>query len=198
MLIAGLGNPGKEYEHTRHNAGFWCIDSLASCFKANFSLNKSYMAEIASFPFGNETNYILKPLTYMNNSGEAIFKFAEEKGLEPSQILVIEDDINLPTGKIRLRAKGSHGGHNGLKSIISFIGEDFWRLRIGVGLPNKAEANKNEHEKLVSHVLGEISEDERQIFKKITAIIPELAEDWLSGKGILAMNKFNTINFGEN
>ena len=196
MLIVGLGNPGKEYENTRHNVGFWSIDKLASFFNAVFSPVRKYKAEIASFRFDSEIHYLLKPMTYMNNSGDAVWAFLEDKPTEASNILVFEDDINLPIGRIRLRANGSAGGHNGLKSIISRIGEGFWRLRIGVGQP-KSEENEgaSEHEKLISHVLGEISHGEARILKKVIDQIPEIAQYWLSNEGNKAMNKYNSMVF---
>ena len=196
MLIVGLGNPGKEYENTRHNAGFWCADKLASHFAVGFSPIRKYQADIAVFKYNSNTHYLLKPLTYMNNSGEAVWAFLQDKNIETSQILVIEDDINLPVGRIRLRANGSAGGHNGLKSIISKIGEDFWRLRIGVGQPQTDNSNSdNEHEKLISHVLGEINPSEAIILRQVIKIIPELAQDWLNGEGSKVMNKFNPMKF---
>ncbi len=196
MLIVGLGNPGKEYENTRHNAGFWCADKLASHFAVGFSPIRKYQADIAVFKYNSNTHYLLKPLTYMNNSGEAVWAFLQDKNIEASQILVIEDDINLPVGRIRIRANGSAGGHNGLKSIISKIGEDFWRLRIGVGQPQTDNSNSdNEHEKLISHVLGEISPSEAIILRQVIKIIPELAQDWLNGEGSKVMNKFNPMKF---
>lgn len=198
MLIVGLGNPGKEYENTRHNVGFWSIDKLASFFATAFSPIRKYKAEIASFKFNSKSHYLLKPMTYMNNSGDAVWAFLEDNQTESSNILVIEDDINLPIGRIRLRANGSAGGHNGLKSIISRIGDGFWRLRIGVGLP-KSEGNDgtSEHEKLISHVLGEISLSEARILKQVINQIPEIAQYWLSNDGNKAMNLYNPMVFGK-
>ena len=198
MLIVGLGNPGKEYENTRHNVGFWSIDKLASFFATAFSPIRKYKAEIASFKFNSESHYLLKPMTYMNNSGDAVWAFLEDNQTESSNILVIEDDINLPIGRIRLRANRSAGGHNGLKSIISRIGDGFWRLRIGVGLP-KSEENDgtSEHEKLISHVLGEISLSEARILKQVINQIPEIAQYWLSNDGNKAMNLYNPMVFGK-
>lgn len=195
MLIVGLGNPGKEYEKTRHNVGYWCADKLAKHFATNFSKSRKYNAEIADFVVAGEKHSIMKPLTYMNNSGEAVNPFIEDHNLSSSSVLVFEDDINLPTGKIRIRAEGSAGGHNGLKSIISFIGEGFWRVRIGVGQPADKNSHGTEHEKLVSHVLGEITEAENQLFAKILLSVPEICENWLFGDGKKAMNKFNSMKW---
>lgn len=196
MLIVGLGNPGKEYERTRHNVGYWCVDKLASHFSAHFSNIRKYNSEIAEFRFSGEKHVLMKPLTYMNNSGEAVGAFAQFNKLESSQILVFEDDINLPIGKVRIRAEGSAGGHNGLKSIISYVGESFWRVRIGVGQPaDNSKKTATEHEKLVSHVLGEISQEETLLFEKILTSVPEIAETWLLGQGNKAMNKFNAMKW---
>ena len=196
MLIIGLGNPGKEYENTRHNVGFWSIDKLASFFATHFSPVRKYIADIASFKHNSETHYLLKPMTYMNNSGDAVWAFLQDKNIDASNILVIEDDINLPVGKIRLRSNGSAGGHNGLKSIISKIGEGFWRLRIGVGLPKSENSDQtSEHEKLISHVLGEISPSEALILRQVINSVPEISQYWLSGEGNKAMNKFNSMEF---
>ena len=195
MLIVCLGNPGKEYVNTRHNAGFWCADKLADLFHTKFISNKKYLGEIAAFTFNAETHFLLKPLTYMNNSGESVFALLQDVPLEASNILVIEDDINLSVGRVRLRAKGSSGGHNGLKSIISKIGENFWRLRIGVGQPHE-KTNNNEHEVLISHVLGKISSQEAQILEKVIEAVPDIVRDWLNDDGMKAMNKYNPMEFG--
>ena len=195
MLIVCLGNPGKEYENTRHNAGFWCASKLANFFHTKFSSNRKYHGEIASFTFETSNHFLMKPLTYMNNSGEAVYALLQDKPFEPKQILVIEDDINLPVGRIRLRANGSAGGHNGLKSIISKIGEDFWRLRIGVGQPKKQDGEENEHEVLISHVLGEISPLEAQTLRKVIDVVPDIVKDWLANEGMKAMNKYNPMEF---
>ena len=221
MLIICLGNPGKEYEKTRHNAGFWCADKLANLFHTKFISNKKYLGEIAAFTFNAETHFLLKPLTYMNNSGgsiddtgsqinksndylidesenpseEAILSESDIKTSSKNKPVLKDDDINLPVGRVRLRAKGSAGGHNGLKSIISKIGENFWRLRIGVGLPNIQAGKNNEHEALISHVLGKISSQEAQILNKVIEIVPDLVKDWLNGEGLIAMNKYNNKEF---
>lgn len=195
MLIVGLGNPGKEYEHTRHNVGFWCADKLATHFSTKFSENRKYHAEMASFKLNGLSHQLMKPLTYMNASGEAVAAFVEENNISAADILVIEDDINLPIGRIRMRAEGSAGGHNGLKSIISVVGEGFWRIRVGVGQPKSTDSHESEHEKLISHVLGEISSAEAQIFKTVTNTIPEIVDSWLKGEGNQAMNLFNGKNF---
>jgi len=194
MIIAGLGNPGNEYEFTRHNAGFWALDVLAHKFKTEFKQDK-YNSLTCTFNFRGQTHTLVKPLTFMNLSGDAIAPLMRREDLLPQELLVIVDDISLPPGKVRLRQSGSDGGHNGLKSIISHIGQNFWRLRIGVGQPYTAETTQ--HRQLVSHVLGKISSEEGDVFQKILAEMPDLVRMWLIGMGSKAMSKYNSLNYNE-
>lgn len=135
-LIVGLGNPGQEYAHTRHNVGFMAIDKLAEQMKVNFSLERKLKAETAMLVHNNETLILAKPQTFMNLSGESVAKIAKFYKLEDSNIWVVSDDIDLGFGTIRVRYEGSSGGHNGLKSIIEKIGEEFGRFRIGIKNPS--------------------------------------------------------------
>jgi PTH1 family peptidyl-tRNA hydrolase len=129
-------------------------------------------------------------------SGESISGIMIETETSPDNLLVITDDINLPIGRIRLRASGSDGGHNGLKSIINHIGKGFWRLRIGVGLPvNEEEDDDDSHAQLVEHVLGSVSKEENEIFAAINKEMPELAALWLMGMGNKAMTRYNGAVF---
>lgn len=194
MIIAGLGNPGKEYEFTRHNAGFWVLDVLAHKFKTEFKQDK-YNSLTCTFNFRGQTHTLVKPLTFMNLSGDAIAPIMRREELLSQELLVIADDISLPLGKIRLRQNGSDGGHNGLKSIISHIGQNFWRLRIGVGQPSTAEVSQ--HRQLISHVLGNISSEEGAVFQKILTEMPDLVRMWLIGMGSKAMSKYNSLNYNE-
>lgn len=132
-MIVGLGNPGKEYEHTRHNVGFMALDELAKRKQIPIERLK-YRALTNTASFGNTRTLLMKPITYMNLSGEAVGEAARFFKLPPERVLVISDDTDLPVGKLRLRRKGSAGGHNGLKSIIQHLGSDaFPRIKIGVG-----------------------------------------------------------------
>lgn len=146
-LIVGLGNPGAEYAHTRHNMGFDVIDELAS--RWGISLWKEAMkAQVASCVRDGEKILLVKPLTYMNNSGEAVGAIARYYKVEPEDIFVVCDDLDLPVGKTRIRKKGASGGHNGIKSLIAHLGtEEFNRFRIGVGHPRDGHT-------VVQHVLG--------------------------------------------
>ena len=134
-LVVFLGNPGLRYEGTRHNAGFMTADALAR--KKNISINRSrFQALTASCPIGDTTVLLMKPQTYMNLSGEAVGQAARFYKLPADHVLVVSDDITLPIGAMRIRTKGSAGGHNGLKNIISVLGtEEFPRIRLGVGSP---------------------------------------------------------------
>ena len=134
-LVVFLGNPGLKYENTRHNAGFMTADALAK--DKGVSINRSkYKALTAECVIGDEKVLLMKPQTYMNLSGEAVAEAAKFYKIPPERVLVVSDDVSLPIGKLRIRQKGSAGGHNGLKSIISLLGSDaFPRIKVGVGAP---------------------------------------------------------------
>jgi PTH1 family peptidyl-tRNA hydrolase len=146
-LIVGLGNPGKEYEHTRHNMGFDVIDLLADRWHVT-QWKEDMQAEIAQVTVHGEKVILMKPLTYMNNSGEAAGAAARYYKIPADDIYVVCDDLDLPPGKTRIRKKGSAGGHNGMKSLIAHLGtEEFNRFRIGIGHPKDGHT-------VVDHVLG--------------------------------------------
>lgn len=135
-LIVGLGNPGPEYETTRHNAGFWVADHVADDLKASFSLEKSFFAFVASARAGGEAAYLAKPITFMNRSGQAVGALARFYKLAPEEILVIHDELDFMPGIAKLKFGGGHAGHNGLRDIQSALSSPgFWRLRIGIGHP---------------------------------------------------------------
>ena len=134
-IIAGLGNPGEQYAHTRHNMGFLTVDLLAEECKAKLNRVK-FKSAYNIFPFADAKCLVMKPQTYMNLSGEAVGEAARFYRVDPSRILVIFDDISLPVGKVRVRPTGSAGGHNGIKNIIAHLGtQDFPRVKIGTGAP---------------------------------------------------------------
>lgn len=135
-LIIGLGNPGPEYETTRHNAGFWLADHLADDFKAGFALEKGFSAWVAKGKFQGETIILAKPTTFMNRSGQAAGALMRFYKLQPDQVLVLHDELDLLPGQAKIKQGGGHAGHNGLRDIQSvFSSPDFWRLRIGIGHP---------------------------------------------------------------
>jgi PTH1 family peptidyl-tRNA hydrolase len=139
-IIVGLGNPGPEHQVTRHNVGFWFVDLLARRHGAEFRDYRKYSGETARVAFGGHELILLKPTTYMNRSGLSVRQISDFYKIAPDEILVAHDELDLPVGSVRLKHGGGHGGHNGLRDTIAHIGENFWRLRLGIGHPgNKAE-----------------------------------------------------------
>ena len=138
-LIVGLGNPGKDYSRTRHNAGFWFADALAGKHGGSFRLESKFRGELAQVRIEGETLFVLKPVTFMNSSGESVQALAAFHKLTPEQILVVHDELDLPIGAARLKSGGGHGGHNGLRSLHQHLGEAYLRLRLGVGHPGTKE-----------------------------------------------------------
>lgn len=135
-LIAGLGNPGPEYERTRHNAGFWLLDSLADDVRTSFVSEKAFAGRVAKARHGGDTVFLVKPDTYMNRSGRSVGALARFYKIAPEEVLVVHDELDLPPGHAKLKQGGGHAGHNGLKDIQAALGTPaFWRVRIGIGHP---------------------------------------------------------------
>ena len=185
FIIAGLGNPGKEYEYSRHNAGFLCLDIL--CNKYNFKTDRvKYRALTATVMIEGHPCLVMRPQTYMNNSGEAIKAAADFYKIPPEKVIVIYDDISLPTGTLRIRKKGSAGGHNGIKSIIWQLNSDvFPRLKIGVG------DRQNKDDDLKDYVLGRFSKEDTEILKKTMEKAVEALSYILDGDTDGAMSRYN-------
>ncbi|MBS0214104.1 MAG: aminoacyl-tRNA hydrolase [Proteobacteria bacterium] len=153
-LIVGLGNPGPEYARTRHNAGFWWIDALAEKLGARFGIDSKLQAETAKATIAGEAVWLLKPLTFMNHSGRAVAAALRYWKIEPGQMLVAHDELDLPTGAARLKFDGGHGGQNGLRDIMALLGHGrFHRLRIGIGHPGHKD-------KVTPWVLGRPGRDD--------------------------------------
>lgn len=181
-LVAGLGNPGKEYEMTRHNIGFITIDYLAD--KYNVKVNKlKYKALYGETRIGSEKVLLIKPQTYMNNSGESLIDFVNFFKVPIENLIVISDDVSLDYGRIRVRGKGSAGGHNGLKSIIYHLNSDaFPRVKVGVGAP--------EHD-MINHVLGRFPKEKMPAMEDAVERAMGAVEEIIT-KGVpSAMNRFN-------
>jgi len=139
-IIVGLGNPGPEHQLTRHNAGFWFVDVLARRHGGEFRDYRKYSGETARITIDGHDLVLLKPTTYMNRSGLSVRQLSDFFKIPAEEILVAHDEMDLPVGALRLKFAGGHGGHNGLRDTIAHVGENFWRLRIGVGHPgNKAD-----------------------------------------------------------
>jgi peptidyl-tRNA hydrolase, PTH1 family len=135
-LIVGLGNPGTEYEHTRHNIGFDFIDELAKLWKTSFKAEKKFFGQVARVNLAEGEIWLLKPITYMNKSGTAVQALAKFYKISPEEILIIHDELDIPCGQVRFKKGGSNGGHNGLKDIQAWLSTpDFYRLRLGIGHP---------------------------------------------------------------
>lgn len=184
-IIAGLGNPDKKYEHTRHNVGFDVIDVLAQKYNVELT-DKKHRALCGSGYIAGQKVLLVKPQTYMNLSGESIQAILNFYKLDAEQeLLVIYDDISLAPGRIRVRAKGSAGGHNGIKNIIAQTGtQNFARIKVGVG-------EKPEGWDLVDHVLGHFSKEERALVEDSFSDAVEAAELILQDQLNEAMNRFN-------
>lgn len=182
--VIGLGNPDKKYQNTRHNVGFDVIDELAEQMGVPVS-TKRHRSLCGIGNIGGEKVVLVKPQTYMNNSGEALRRIIDFYKLDPvKDIIVISDDINLETGRIRIRAKGSAGGHNGLKSIISHAGtQDFTRVRVGVG---QSQGN------LIKHVLGKFSKKEREQMEDAIIDASGAVKTIITENVDVAMNKYNS------
>ncbi|MEW5892290.1 MAG: aminoacyl-tRNA hydrolase [Pseudomonadota bacterium] len=141
-LVVGLGNPGSKYADTRHNAGFWWLDRLASRHAGLFRSDSKFFGEVCRLAVDGGELWLLKPTTYMNASGRAVAALAHFYKIPVGQILVAHDELDLPPGALRLKRGGGHGGHNGIRDISAALGADFWRLRIGIGHPgDKAEVS---------------------------------------------------------
>ena len=143
-LFVGLGNPGTEYEDTRHNAGFWWIDQLAQQLKVQLQPDKNHHGWVARTTLQGDTLWLLKPATFMNLSGKAVASLARFYKIEPAQIMVVHDELDVVPGEAKLKLGGSHAGHNGLRDIHAQLGTDqYWRLRIGIGHPGAKEEVAN-------------------------------------------------------
>ncbi len=184
-LIVGLRNPGAAYQHTRHNAGGWFVDALAKRHHAAFKSDKKMQCELADLGLPDAATKLLMPLTFMNHSGFPVRAVCVFYRIEPEELLVVHDELDLPTGRLKLKTGGGHGGHNGLRDIISLLGStDFHRLRVGIGHPG--------HKDLVlDYVLGKPSQQDRQlIFDAIDRGVDAIGTV-LTGTMAAAMNLIN-------
>jgi len=154
-LIVGLGNPGKKYESTRHNAGFWLVERLAAQHRLTLRKEAKFHALMAKLDSGAGQAWLLLPQTWMNESGSAVGALAQFRKLAAGEILVVHDELDLPPGSVKIKQGGGHAGHNGLRDIIENLGTpDFWRLRIGIGHPRDLAASEQEAADFVLHPPG--------------------------------------------
>lgn len=185
-VIVGLGNPGPKYTETRHNAGFWFIEEVARKYSATFRPDKKFHGEVAKISLEGKEIWLLKPGTFMNRSGLSVQSLLSFYRFTAEQLLVAHDEIDLPPGTAKLKTGGGHGGHNGLRDIISQLGsKDFHRLRIGVGHPGSKD-------QVVDYVLHDASRDDRILIDRdiddAVSVMPELA----SGALEQAMQKLHS------
>lgn len=184
-LIVGLGNPGKQYETTKHNIGFLVLDALAANLGLSFNKTK-FKSIYAEGNIGTEKVILVKPQTFMNLSGESVRPWMDYFDLTEEDVVIIYDDMDLPVGKIRLRMQGGHGGHNGVKSLIQHMGtKNFNRIRVGVGRPFPSQD-------VVSHVLSPFSKDTVDDMKSSIHESVDAIKYWVNDKTFLeTMNEFN-------
>lgn len=187
-LVVGLGNPGREYEKTRHNVGFDVIDYMAE--KYNFDVNKiKFKGLLGEFNIDGEKLLFLKPSTFMNLSGESVREAAAFYKIPVENIIIVYDDIAIEAGRLRIRPSGSDGGHNGMKSIIYQLNSDkFPRVRVGVGGPRGS---------LVSHVLGKFTDEERKLVDEVIAASSEAVIEIIKNGPQSSMNKYNSFKAGQ-
>lgn len=187
QLVLGLGNIGEKYTDTRHNIGFWIVEALAKALDADWQTDGD-VALTARIALDDEEIVLAKPTTFMNLSGKAAFYLLNKYQINISDFIIINDDVSLPIGKIRFRSKGGSGGHNGIKSVISYLDtEQFSRLKVGIG-------NPQEDMDLVEFVLGEYSDEEAAKMETVVEICKEAILYYLKSDINDAMNKYNGIN----
>ena len=186
QLIVGLGNPGPQYEATRHNAGFWWVDQVCDELGTKLSQEAKFFGQAGRIKSGGSEAWLLKPGTFMNRSGQSVAALANFYKIPPEAILVVHDELDLPPGTAKLKKGGGNGGHNGLKDISAHLGtQDYWRLRLGIGHPGDRNA-------VVNYVLHTPSKDEMQLIEESmdasTSLLPMLIE----GNMEAAMLKLHT------
>jgi PTH1 family peptidyl-tRNA hydrolase len=184
-MVVGLGNPGRKYEHTRHNVGFDVLDELAARGRAAFRRGWLNSAETAKMRWSDEDLVLIKPQTYMNRSGYAVASLMKRRGLKPVDLIVVVDDADLEAGQLRIRKSGSAGGHNGLKSVVEQLGtEDFIRVRVGIGRSATGQD-------IVDHVLAKFSAEEKEVMARAVQQGADAVLGVLQDGVEKAMNKFN-------
>lgn len=186
-IIVGLRNPGDSYTRTRHNAGSWFVETLAASKQLHFKSDKKLRGEWVMLDEANTHSILFMPLSFMNVSGECVRTICQFYNILPQELLVAHDELDLPVGCVRLKTGGGHGGHNGLRDIISQLGSnDFHRLRIGVGHPGHKDL-------VVDYVLGKPSSDDKEKISVAIAHAMQEIPNMLSGHLTVSMNKLNTL-----
>lgn len=184
-LIVGLGNPGGKYDKTRHNAGFWFVDRLAQRFKFRFRAEQKFHGETACFIYHDREIRLVKPMTFMNNSGLSVAAIMQYYKVPVEHILIAHDELDLPAGIVRLKFGGGHGGHNGLRDMSALNSNHFWRLRIGISHPG----HKDE---VLNYVLKEPSKADRELIETGLQSAETVLEQMLEGQMEKAMHVLHT------
>jgi PTH1 family peptidyl-tRNA hydrolase len=184
-LIVGLGNPGDEYARTRHNAGFGFVEELARRHGGAFRLETRHHGETARIKIGTADAWLLKPMSFMNNSGTAVQSVASFYKVTASEVLVAYDDLDLPPGVARLREGGGSGGHNGMRDVIAQLGQDFWRLRLGIGHPG-------DRERVLGYVLSRPSTEDDILIRESIADAADVMPVLLAEGPQQAMHRLHT------
>lgn len=185
-LVVGLGNPGREYAETRHNAGFMLVDRLAEQAGSSWRVDSILRARLAETRWGGKRCWLAQPVTFMNASGEAVGALMRYYRLEPEQVLVAVDDADLPLGELRLRPQGGSGGHHGLDSIAQHMGtKNYPRLRLGIG--RRAEDGRQ----ITGHVLGRFAPGEAECFAALMDRAADAVRCWAEAGIAIAMNRYN-------
>jgi PTH1 family peptidyl-tRNA hydrolase len=193
QLIVGLGNPGGEYEATRHNVGFWWVNQVCAETSSKLSLEAKFFGLAGRLKLAAHEAWLLKPNTFMNASGRSVAALARFYKIPAEAILVVHDELDLPPGEVKLKKGGGHGGHNGLKDIAAQLGtQDFWRLRLGIGHPGANLPNKGEA--VINYVLHQPTKDEMQLIEQSIDTSTTLLPMLLQGNFEAAMLKLHTKN----
>lgn len=187
IAIAGLGNPGAEYERTRHNAGFWFADAVADRWRGSFKVESKFFGSLARVRIESTDVLILKPSTFMNRSGQAVQALMQFYKLGPADLLVAHDELDLPAGKMQLKLAGGHGGHNGLRDIHKPLGDGYRRLRVGIGHPG----DKN---LVLNYVLGRPSKADDEAIQAGIGRAMDVLPTWLSQSWDKALQQLHTSN----
>ena len=186
QLVVGLGNPGAKYEQTRHNAGFWFVDEVARQYNTRFKSESKYKSEVARCSIAGNDCRLQKPLDFMNRSGMPVASLAGFYQIPRSSILIVHDDLDLPPGTVKLKKSGGHGGHNGLRDLIPHLGgNDFLRLRIGIGHPGHRDD-------VVGYVLKNASRDDRTVIDRAIDEAVKALPDIIAGHLDKAMKELHT------
>ncbi|WP_295408471.1 aminoacyl-tRNA hydrolase [uncultured Thiocystis sp.] len=189
-LIVGLGNPGAQYEATRHNVGFWFVDAIANASRESFRVEPKFFGELCRISLGGRDLRLLKPATYMNRSGQSVAAVARYFDLSPEQILVAHDELDLPVGSVRLKQGGGHAGHNGLRDTIAVLGtREFWRLRIGIAHPGDRAL-------VTGYVLGRPSRKDEELIRDHFPDVHQALPDLITSEFQRAMHRLHSDRMG--